>query len=72
MKVVYIEWLDSYGISGWHDYDCLDVPACKSIGYLLEENKDKVVICQSYSEAGQKYSILAIPKCSIKKRKTIK
>jgi hypothetical protein len=51
MKFVEVRWMDIAGYPGWHNED--DKPEtyepmrCTSVGYLLYESKDRVVLCGS-------------------------
>ena len=55
MEIVEIEWLDSQGYAQWQDKKEMSAWAeeekmiCHSVGYLLKEYKDRVVIVQSES-----------------------
>ena len=71
-KVVYIEWVDSFFLHGWHNNPDVDIAHCVTIGQLLEEDKRKVVVCQSSSDSGDMSDIIAIPKVSIKKKRILK
>lgn len=74
-KMVYIEWVDSKGIgSEWEFTDNLEsMPPCDcfSIGYLLEKTDQFVTVCQSWS-TDQVLGRMTIPKCAIKKMRTLK
>lgn len=75
MQKVEIEWIDSKGITP--DWEFLDKIAplepcvVKSIGYLLDDNKDYKTLVQSVS-AEQVLGRLTIPAGSIKKMKKCK
>jgi hypothetical protein len=78
-KLVYIEWEDSYsGRQGWYSLDealieSREAGICKSIGYLIVDDTNCVVIAQSMGiEDVTVHNTLHIPKVLIKKRKTIK
>lgn len=53
-KLVYIEWIDSKGVtSRWEyldDLEPLKPCICKSIGYLIDDNKDYKTIAQTLSD----------------------
>ncbi len=72
MNIVFVEWVDSCYDHEWKRLkDVSDVAFCKSVGLLVKENKDEIVIAQSLSENGNASETIAIPKCSIKKKKII-
>lgn len=54
---VAIEWKDSSSIqNGWIEsgnLDALGVSECLSVGFILSEDKEKVVICANISNANQ-------------------
>lgn len=70
MKIVQVDWLDTMGDLGWksskHKLDPKDMLQ-HSIGYLLENSKQQVVICQSYGEIDNCAERLQIPKCAVKR-----
>jgi len=74
MKPVYIEWLDSHGGEGWIRSDDINEPKLliKTIGWLVKEHSDYVILTTSYNEWNNILSQLAIPKVAIVKRKIIK
>ena len=53
MEIVEIEWLDSQAYSGWMPQkdmrDWNDELLCRSVGYLLREDKDRLVLVASES-----------------------
>ncbi|MGR3177228.1 MAG: hypothetical protein ACUZ8E_04125 [Candidatus Anammoxibacter sp.] len=69
-QLVLIEWLDSKGgTSAWEHLDeltPLEPCKCKSVGFLLEDNKNYKTIAQSLS-SNQVIGRLTVPSCSIKK-----
>lgn len=73
-KIIYISWHDSTEQYGW-----MNLPLCDSnfitietVGYLIEDNKDRVVIAHSVSSADHCDGVLIIPKTAIIKRRFIK
>lgn len=64
-----IEWIDSHGLTGWHGLKDLDHSFIRitSIGLLVQQDDDKVVITTSVSEAGDVIDVLAIPRVAIVK-----
>lgn len=73
MKIIAVEWVDSSSMSGWVKRNelCCDSLIITSVGYLIEENDDNIVITSSYN-VDEYISPLTIPKCSIIKRRFIK
>lgn len=65
MRKVTVKWVDSksYG-NEWldkEDIDKLDVVHCESVGFIVKEDKDKILLAQSYG--GEFYhGLMAIPK----------
>lgn len=63
MKIVLIEWEDSYCTSAWSED--IDVCRCVSAGIFIKEDDGKVVIASALS--GEMFNgALAIPKGCIK------
>jgi hypothetical protein len=79
-RLVLVTWIDSVTYGGWKFPDevnkWMDNPASKieSVGYLIRENKDVVVIASSKTEGAEKQhsALTLIPKVAIKKIKTLK
>jgi hypothetical protein len=77
MELVMVYWVDSHSASGWQSLDKLETMTrplhCRSVGYLLSEKGETVVIGphingdEGIEEINQVCGDLAIPKCSIKK-----
>lgn len=56
MKLVMVEWLDSQSFTRLVDYDTLDNDSemrCMSVGWLVEERDDRVVIVSHLSNASE-------------------
>ena len=69
MKIVEIEWEDTYTEVGWGDDD-LDTASATSVGYLIKETPDKIVLA---GMIGIGYNCKqAIPKGCIKNIKELK
>lgn len=52
MKIVLVEWIDPWSHSGWVDEEDLDAGlnrdlTCSSIGWIVREDFDRVVIASS-------------------------
>ena len=71
MKLVLIRWDDSsFSHGGWVDEDelkTLNVSRGVSVGFVIEETKDKIVLVQNIGESKQRASAIAIPKSCIKR-----
>ena len=53
-------------------YAMRDKVICETIGYILFENKDAIVICNTQNTESQVCGIIRIPKGCIKERKAVK
>jgi len=71
MRMVEVEWLDSYGSFGWQDRENCEsdthATTPKTIGYLLQSKRDELLLVQSWSANELVAGAIAIPKCSVKK-----
>lgn len=71
MKSVYLEWEDSESLSSWKYVDELpiDVHICRSLGWIIKETKDVLVIASSVSSGGDQCTgAIGIPKRAITRR----
>jgi hypothetical protein len=75
-KIVYFEWRDACGRDGWVSArpDGLpQVPLVKSIGWLVHEDDDQIVITSGWEvEQDGCMGVIAVPKAWIKKRRYVK
>lgn len=76
-KKVYIEWIDSTAIRGWNHKSALNDDLAEpskicSVGYLVLDQPNYVLISTSLSANGSIMDPLSIPKCAIIKQHTIK
>ena len=73
-EIVFIEWVDSKGITNQWEYldeiDPIKPDKCLSVGFLLEKTREYVTITQSIGEA-QTIGRTTIPCCSIKRIKKL-
>ena len=76
MKMIYVEWVDSYFPfpQGWQDLEDIEEEVeehtfiCKSVGFHYISNEDYVVILQNLDGESERSSgILKIPKKAITK-----
>jgi|TARA_R110000824_G_scaffold189406_3_gene370869 hypothetical protein len=74
MDIVRIEWKDIIQTSGWESKDEVECPTIKSIGWLVEADRDTVKICNTLAREDfsadkglKEYGITAFPKgCIVK------
>ena len=78
-RLVYVEWVDSSELYGWtKPANMLDESLmCYSVGWLMEESHDRIVLCSSISLVVDKddprgSGTIGIPKVAIKKMRTVK
>jgi hypothetical protein len=67
----WIRWVDSVGSEGWEDIADgrdLAVEPVDSVGFVIKETADRVVMAQGVTKDGSSFHRLAIPKCCILKR----
>lgn len=60
--VVEITWKDSHAIYGWHELEDLTPSIIVSVGYVLKEEADYVVLVSSNSDSGNHFTALSIPR----------
>lgn len=71
MKLLLIEWLDSASFDSWTATDTLrklKPSACQTVGFLLSEDEDYIVLAGSYAANSHNDSAcgaMCIPKCCI-------
>lgn len=65
MKLVLIEWIDSHSGRGWQSLDeikqCARLLYCRSVGWLVSENKDCKVLAPHIS--GEKNGDIELHGC---------
>jgi len=72
-KILYLEWGDACGQSGWLNADDVQPPmSVSSIGHLVKETKEYVSLSPGLTQDGQFMGYITIPKGWIRKRKTVK
>ncbi len=76
-KIVRITWIDAQRIetSLWDEKEVekIEPIECDIVGFLIYENKDKIIIAQErWEESKQIKYITIIPKCSIIKIKRLR
>lgn len=70
---VFIEWVDSHSTSGWElTHEPKDL-ACISVGLLVQEYPDRIVIAQSHAAANGEYcDFMEIPRVAVKKLRRLR
>ena len=73
MKKVLIEWVDANIEHGWQaDINDCDIAMTEELGYLIEEDNEKVIVARGYSQYGLYNSPMAIPRGCIKSIKELR
>lgn len=70
MALVYVEWIDSNGAAGWHQYDDMLTTVkqgmlCKSVGWLLLDAPDRISIVPCVAETGSVADATTIPRVAV-------
>jgi hypothetical protein len=67
MKKVIVNWLDSNTLHGWQygEYP-VELAQCETIGFMVEEDDERLVIAQTVSNYGAHMGITIIAKGCIK------
>ena len=67
-KLVLIEWVDAYHVDAWQfgANPKADFDPCWSLGFLMDENKQGVVLAQTWFD-GDCANLIGIPRGMIKK-----
>lgn len=72
LKCAYIKWTDAWVVSGWREDPEQTLAKCfiHSVGVIIAEDDDSVVLCVSYGEdKGDFNATMHIPKAWVVKRK---
>ena len=72
-KIVAVQWEDAWSTSSWRDADVREdtlLPVL-SVGFLHDENKDRVILRQTIDAGGMVCGLLAIPRSNIKQIKVV-
>jgi hypothetical protein len=72
LKMVKVFWGDAWGRAGWSRDVKLEPCLVESIGYLVDSNKEGVMLAQGIAEDGAYVGIGMIPKGMIKKVKVLR
>lgn len=66
--MIMIKWLDSKGLTAsweyWDEIEPLEPSVCKTVGYLIDDNKKYKTLAMTISN-GQVFGRITIPACSI-------
>ena len=71
MPLVYLRWRDTYSYGGWQSEkeieEIIKSPdwIVESVGWLIFQNDDRIIICQSTSNYKSNSEILKIPAAAI-------
>lgn len=60
--IVEITWKDSHAIYGWHELNDLTPSIIVSVGYVLKDEVDYIVLVSSNSDSGNHFTALSIPR----------
>ena len=73
MKIVRVEWRDSNTLHGWqYGEQETELAKCETIGFLIKEDDDKLVVAQTVSSYGAQMGITVIAKGCIKSIKEMR
>lgn len=73
-KAISVSWIDSIQDEGWQtsNYHKPEKLTCKSVGFLVFEDKEVIILSSCLSPFGGPRSPITIPKFAITQRKFIK
>jgi len=70
-KLMYVEWVDAVADVGWnYEVEETKISLIKSVGWLVRETKDEIVLAADYSE-GDTNRRMAIPKSWVRNKKPL-
>lgn len=70
-KLMYVEWVDAVADVGWdYEVEQTKVSLIKSVGWLVRETKDEIVLAADYSD-GDTNRRMAIPKSWVRNKKAL-
>lgn len=76
-KIIKVKWVDSSTYSQWYKKEDIEEaivtnePIIESIGYLIFENKEKILLASNNDDEESFSAITSIPKCSIMETKNV-
>lgn len=65
MKAVYVEWRDSAFLSGWRDVEGFAPCIIRTLGWLVEEEEDFIIVSAHEDGAGTVSCPISIPMESV-------
>lgn len=73
-KIQQITWCDATSVSGWGPIEDrnTDMITVNTVGYVVKETKDYIVLSAADADNGSTMWTISIPRYWIKKRKTLK
>ena len=72
-KMVSVQWADSNIMHGWQsDLISCDVAVSDEVGYLVQDDEDKIILARGISSQGFYNSPMSIPKGCIKSIKELR
>lgn len=71
MRRVQVRWLDSFAAYGWQDMAAISPSRIITVGILVDDNSERMVIAGSVSDSGNYHGLVAIPKPCIEEVETI-
>lgn len=69
MIIAVVHWIDAYSIDEWgsiKEVERADNYKCITVGMLMHEDKDRVIIAHTTGGENDSCGNIVIPKCSIK------
>ena len=69
-RVVYVEWVDAVADLGWEQNCKASLHMCYTVGYLIDETKDALLIASTVSQFDSN-ARMHIPKAWIRNRRNI-
>lgn len=69
---VVVEWVDSNSTGGWNDNHQPTDMSCVSVGLLVQELPDRIILAQSREAGGWWGDFIEIPRVAVKKIRKLK
>lgn len=71
-KKIYVEWKDATAKGGWHDPKAEELILIRTLGWLTNEDDEKITVSASIDPDNWAVSSNTIPKAWIVKRKFVR